>query len=124
LRIDRGEVKVELAGMFRFESRSRRVMWAATSAQITLRVSTLPEPLLMNSKTGPLPYESLAMIAMIVSRAAKVFGSEDGAARWLRTPNPGLAGQTPLACLDTEKGSDLVFQMLGAIESGGHPSPD
>jgi putative toxin-antitoxin system antitoxin component (TIGR02293 family) len=78
----------------------------------------------MTSKTGPLPYESMTRIAMIVSRASKVFGSEDAAARWLRTPNPGLAGQTPLACLDTEIGIELVFQMLGGIESGGgggHP---
>lgn len=73
----------------------------------------------MTANTAPLPSECLAMIAMIVGRAAKVFASEDIAAQWLRTPNPNLGGETPLACLDTETGAASVFQVLNAIESGG-----
>jgi uncharacterized protein (DUF2384 family) len=72
----------------------------------------------MTAKTGPLPSECLAMIAMIVSRASKVFASEELAAQWLRTPNSELGGATPLACLDTESGAASVFLVLSAIESG------
>jgi uncharacterized protein (DUF2384 family) len=61
----------------------------------------------------------MAMIAMIMSRVVKVSGSEALAAVWLRTPNPELGGQTPLACLDTETGTDSVFQIINAIEANG-----
>lgn len=72
----------------------------------------------MTSKPGALPSESLTMIAMILNRASKALGDPECAERWLRTPNPGLNGQTPLACLDTDTGSTSVLQLLNAIESG------
>jgi hypothetical protein len=40
--------------------------------------------------------------------------------RWLRTPNPALAGERPLTLLDTADGRALVAQVLGSMESGAY----
>ncbi len=49
----------------------------------------------------------------------KVFGAENRAAEWLRTPNYALGDESPLSQLDTDIGSESVRQILNAIEYGG-----
>ena len=48
--------------------------------------------------------ERLMRIALLFNRAVDVLGAEETARDWLKTPNPALGGQTPLAFADTEPG--------------------
>lgn len=58
-------------------------------------------------------------LAKVADLASDLIGDEDRAVRWLRTPNAYLGGETPLAMLDTEIGTDLVGESLYAIAYGG-----
>jgi putative toxin-antitoxin system antitoxin component (TIGR02293 family) len=57
-------------------------------------------------------------LARIGSEADRVFANPEKAARWLRRPNPALAGQTPLSLLKTEAGARAVDDILGQIDHG------
>jgi putative toxin-antitoxin system antitoxin component (TIGR02293 family) len=58
-------------------------------------------------------------LARVADLATQLIGDEDRAVRWLRTPSAYLGGETPLAMLDTEIGTDLVGESLYAIAYGG-----
>lgn len=55
---------------------------------------------------------------MIPADRAEGFNSASWLARWLNTPQPALAGATPLSYLDTGDGRDVVRRLLAAID--GH----
>jgi putative toxin-antitoxin system antitoxin component (TIGR02293 family) len=57
-------------------------------------------------------------LASIQLEADRVFGSLEKASRWLRTPNRGLSGQTPLSLLRTAAGAMVVSEKLGQIDHG------
>ncbi|MDA8247820.1 MAG: DUF2384 domain-containing protein [Rhodospirillales bacterium] len=57
-------------------------------------------------------------LARIQAIADDVLGSRAAAHAWLRERNGALAGQIPLALLDTEEGGRLVEAVLGRIAHG------
>jgi putative toxin-antitoxin system antitoxin component (TIGR02293 family) len=57
-------------------------------------------------------------LARIQAIADDLFGSRKEAHAWLRERNGALAGEPPLALLDTEEGGRLVETVLGRIAHG------
>ncbi len=62
--------------------------------------------------------DRLFRLARIAARAVEVLGDEDKASRWLHRPNRVLAGEPPVALLDTDLGARQVEDVLGRIEYG------
>jgi len=62
--------------------------------------------------------ELVVRLARIQAMADDVFGDRRKAHRWLRKSNGALAGQIPLALLDTEEGGRVVEAVLGRIAHG------
>ena len=62
--------------------------------------------------------ERLVRFARLIGRSMEVFGSEEAAREWLKTPNPGTAAETPLSYADTEFGAREVENLLGRLEHG------
>ena len=54
----------------------------------------------------------------MVARAEEAIGDVEKARRWLRKPNRGLRGRTPLELLENDVGVRIVEQTLGRIEHG------
>ena len=52
------------------------------------------------------------------SRATEIFGSEENAVKWLKTPNTLLGNNTPVQALSSRFGAEEVMDMLGRIEYG------
>lgn len=53
-----------------------------------------------------------------VSRGEEVFGNTSRAIEWLLKSNRSMNGDTPISLLDTDIGTELVFDTLGRIEHG------
>ena len=51
---------------------------------------------------------------------AEGFDTAHWLGRWLELPQPALGGLRPSDLLDTETGTQMVHQVLGAIESGAY----
>ena len=47
-----------------------------------------------------------------------VFECEEASRSWLKTENPGTAGEAPLSYADTEFGAREVENLLGRIDHG------
>ncbi len=62
--------------------------------------------------------DRLYRAAHVFSLATAVFGDEEMAREWLRSPNIGLGTQVPLDLLTTEAGAREVEDLLGRIEHG------
>lgn len=58
-------------------------------------------------------------LARIADLAVELIGDEEKATAWLRTPNTYLGGETPVAMLDSEIGTEYVTQSLYTIAYGG-----
>ena len=56
--------------------------------------------------------------AMLLSKAITVFGSQDEANKWLKSPQFGLGGAVPLDFAKSEVGAREVEKLLGRIEYG------
>jgi len=56
--------------------------------------------------------------ARLMGKALEVFESEDGARRWLSSPQVGLGGAIPLDYAETEIGAREVEDLLGRIDYG------
>ena len=56
--------------------------------------------------------------ARLMGRAVDVLDSQDAARQWLRAPQAGLGGETPLDYARTEVGAREVENLLGRIEHG------
>jgi putative toxin-antitoxin system antitoxin component (TIGR02293 family) len=56
--------------------------------------------------------------AQLMGKAVKVFGDEEDARKWLKSPQVGLGGAVPLDYAKTEIGSREVENLLGRIEYG------
>ena len=63
--------------------------------------------------------ERIVRVADITRMAEATFGGREAATRWLKTPNLGLQGATPLSMLDTEPGAAEVRRILSSITYGG-----
>ncbi len=62
--------------------------------------------------------ERLVRFTRLFGIAYGVLGDEAAAREWLKTENPGTAGETPLSYADTEFGAREVENLLGRIEHG------
>lgn len=63
--------------------------------------------------------ERVVRVADMMRMAEETFGGRDPATRWLKTPNLGLGGATPLSMLDTEPGASEVRRIIASINYGG-----
>jgi putative toxin-antitoxin system antitoxin component (TIGR02293 family) len=57
-------------------------------------------------------------LARISAEADRVFGDSAKASRWLRRPNPALAGRAPIELLASETGAQAVDELLIQIDHG------
>ena len=62
--------------------------------------------------------DRLWRFAFAVSRVARVLESPSAARDWIRQPQYGLGGRTPISLLSTEAGTREVLDLLGRIEHG------
>ena len=62
--------------------------------------------------------ERLVRFTRLFGIALGVFTTEEAARTWLKTENPGTAGETPLSYADTEFGAREVENLLGRIDYG------
>ncbi len=62
--------------------------------------------------------DRLLRVGRIFEDAVRVFGSEEKAALWLRTPSAVLSNATPLSLLDSDAGTQAVGDELGRIDFG------
>lgn len=68
-----------------------------------------------------LPPQSAEIVISILQtyfRAVQVFGSEETAHTWLKTPLQVLNGKTPLQAVSNRFEAELVMNILGRIEYG------
>lgn len=57
---------------------------------------------------------------MIPEGQGEGFDAAKWVGRWLKTPQPALAGAAPKDYLDTAEGRTIVKRLLGTIESGAY----
>ena len=71
-----------------------------------------------SARVNPVAGDRLYRMARLYALAREVTGGEDAARQWLRSPQFGLQGQTPLELMLTEAGAREVEELLGRIEHG------
>jgi putative toxin-antitoxin system antitoxin component (TIGR02293 family) len=69
-------------------------------------------------RLDPVVSDRLFRLARIVALAIEVLEGEEPAVRWLKRPQFGLGGRTPLSLLATDAGRDEVEKLLLRIEHG------
>ncbi len=62
--------------------------------------------------------DRILRIARLLARSVMVFGDQDRALLWLRSPLATLGGHPPWEFLDTDIGAEQVADILGRIEYG------
>lgn len=62
--------------------------------------------------------DRIARLARIFGKAFELFGSEDAAREWLKSPAHAMSGETPIAFCDTEIGARMVEDLIGQIDHG------
>ncbi|HEX7836237.1 MAG TPA: antitoxin Xre/MbcA/ParS toxin-binding domain-containing protein [Kofleriaceae bacterium] len=67
---------------------------------------------------SPTESERLVRLTRVFAEARQVLGSDDKARRWMFKPSRALGGELPLRLLDTDIGTNAVFDELGRIEHG------
>ncbi|MEO1340711.1 MAG: antitoxin Xre/MbcA/ParS toxin-binding domain-containing protein [Cyanobacteria bacterium J06635_13] len=71
-----------------------------------------------NKKLSPELSDHLIQIAKVYIKAVEVFEDSENAVQWLKYPSQALGIVTPLSCLDTYSGIELVLDELGRLEYG------
>jgi putative toxin-antitoxin system antitoxin component (TIGR02293 family) len=66
----------------------------------------------------PVESERVMRLVRVAARAEHVLGDRAAALDWLQSPNRALAGDRPIALLDTDLGVQRVVEVLGRIEFG------
>lgn len=69
-------------------------------------------------RLAPDESDRLIRLAHLASEAARILGTDQKAAGWLRDTNMALGGEVPLRLLATEIGARQVEEVLGHIEYG------
>ena len=62
--------------------------------------------------------DHLIQIAKVFDRAVEVFGNEENAAAWMKSPVFALGNVPPIKILDTSSGIEMIAMLLGRIEYG------
>jgi putative toxin-antitoxin system antitoxin component (TIGR02293 family) len=71
-----------------------------------------------HGRLDPVASDRLFRVARIGTLAIGVLESETRAVNWLKRPQVGLGGRTPLSLLTTDAGRDQVEKLLLRIEHG------
>jgi putative toxin-antitoxin system antitoxin component (TIGR02293 family) len=79
---------------------------------------TLARARAANARLDPVASDRLFRVARIGALAIEVLEGEAQAVRWLKRPQIGLGGSTPLALLTTDVGCAEVEKLLLRIEHG------
>ncbi len=62
--------------------------------------------------------DRLLRVARILEDAARIFGSEEKASRWLNAAHPAFGDAVPVELLDSDAGAQLVRDELVRIDYG------
>jgi len=62
--------------------------------------------------------DRIARLARIFGKAFELFGSQEAAREWLKSPSHAMSGETPIAFCDTEIGARMVEDLIGQIDHG------
>lgn len=92
-----------------------------TREEMSAAIRVAPRTLARRKREGKLrPDESdrLLRVARIASEAARILGTGDAAASWLREPILALGWVAPISLIDTDLGARQVEEILGRIEFG------
>ena len=83
-------------------------------------ISTRTQERRLKEKQALKPDEAdgLARLLRVVSHAQRVFEDEELAEEWLRSPNPALNDEVPMAMAETDVGAREVEGVLSRIEHG------
>ncbi|MGE0461037.1 MAG: antitoxin Xre/MbcA/ParS toxin-binding domain-containing protein [Vicinamibacterales bacterium] len=95
--------------------------FALPKGPLSLVLALPPSTDVRRKRAGRLSGEEsdrLYRVARIVAHARRTFGSDEGASIWLREPNHGLGGATPLSLLQTGLGAHQVETLLGRLDHG------
>jgi putative toxin-antitoxin system antitoxin component (TIGR02293 family) len=60
----------------------------------------------------------LLRVARVFGEAVRVFGSEEKAALWLKTPSPLFGDRTPFSYFDSDGGAHAVSEEIVRIDFG------
>jgi putative toxin-antitoxin system antitoxin component (TIGR02293 family) len=88
----------------------------ATLLGVSIRTLSRWQP--GTSRLDPGNGDRLLRAARLFSIATDVLEDPDAAARWLKSPQRGLAGAIPLELARTDVGARLVETLLGRMEHG------
>ncbi|WP_180541824.1 antitoxin Xre/MbcA/ParS toxin-binding domain-containing protein [Nevskia soli] len=70
------------------------------------------------SESATYRWQGLERRTSCACKARQVFANQEKAIHWLRSPNPSLAGKTPLEAAQTDQGYREVEDVLVRIEHG------
>jgi len=62
--------------------------------------------------------ERVVRFARLFGIVMEVLDTQEATREWLKTPNPGTAGEAPLSYADTEFGAREVENLIGRIDHG------
>lgn len=79
---------------------------------------TLSRARAANGRLDAVASDRLFRVARIAALAIEVLETAEAALHWLKRPQVGLGGRTPLAMLTTDPGRDQVEKLLLRIEHG------
>lgn len=96
--------------IFNFTDKEFAVI-AGTSARTLSRLKS-------NQNIPPQAAEVTISLMRAYSKASEIFGSQENAVKWLKTPNSVLGNITPVQALSSRFGAEEVMDMLGRIEYG------
>lgn len=72
----------------------------------------------VEGRLGAKESDRVLRFARLMGKAIEVFGGQDEARRWLKSPQFGLGGAVPLDYAETEVGAREVENLLGRVEYG------
>ncbi len=98
-----------------------RGMLEIGAEELAEHLSMSRSTLMRRRKSGrldTLESDRLLRFARLFQNAVEVFGNEQSARLWLKSPARALGGMIPITCAGTEVGSREVENLLGRIEFG------
>ncbi len=108
--ITRSEYNTFVHVVFKFSDKDFAVI-AGTSARTLSRLKP-------KENIPPQAAEVTISLMRALSKATEIFGSEENAVKWLKTPNQVLDGMTPVQAMSSRFGAEEVMDILGRIEYG------
>lgn len=106
-----------------FESAESLKRWLAVGDEVLaellgISTKTLSRARASNARLDPVVSDRLLRVARLGALAREVLEDEDRARGWLKRPQIGLGGRTPLSLLATDLGCVEVERLLLRIEYG------